>query len=373
VRAPSPRSEPAVGHLGRWAREPLTLLEEGAALGSVFTLRLWRRATVGFSPEWNRFVLGDLARFPSKGSMSGFSPYLGAGVVQTDAPAHRDRRRLMNPPFARRSVDALGPRLREVARRRLPSGTFDAVAWSSALVRELLCEAFFAGRFPADLLHRFLRPLDRALPAPFVRRPVLFRQMNRALGDALRAAPDGTLAAALREVPNGLHETRVALAAGYDTTAHTLAWLLYHVADDPDRQDPAGRPNLINEVLRLYPAGWLGSRRCAVETQFEGIDLPRGSLVLYSPYLTHRDPARWKEPLQFRPERFEDPLPAWGFLPFSAGERTCLGGPLARLFLDSALSAFDGARLRLAGGDPRLRAGLTLTPAGPLYLSRTPR
>ena len=59
---PSPSTRPPFGHLSRWTSDGLGLLEEGARLGPVFGLRLWRRAVVGYSPDWNRFVLGDLQR-----------------------------------------------------------------------------------------------------------------------------------------------------------------------------------------------------------------------------------------------------------------------------------------------------------------------
>lgn len=54
MSVPAPATQRFVGHLGRWGQEPLTLLEEGARLGPVFSLRLWRRALVGYSPDWNR-------------------------------------------------------------------------------------------------------------------------------------------------------------------------------------------------------------------------------------------------------------------------------------------------------------------------------
>ena len=372
-KAPAPRSHPVVGHLGRWGRQPLPLLEEGAALGPVFSLRLWRSAIVGYSPDWNRFVLGDLDLFRSRGSMSGLSPHLAAGVVQTEAPQHRHRRAELNPAFARRPISALRPRILEVLDRALPSGEFDAVAWSASTTREILAATFFGGALPTPTLAAFLRPLDSPLPGPLLRRPTLFRRMNRALQRALPAVPDGCLAAAFRDLPGGLEEVRVALSAGYDTTAHTMAWLLYHAGREPELLAADQRPLAVNEVLRLYPAGWLGSRRAAQDTAFEGISIPRGTLVLYSPYLTHRDPGLWPEPLRFRPRRFLDPLPAWGFLPFAAGERTCLGSAYARLVLGTVLEAFAGSRLSVVAGDPRPRAGITLAPAGPLTLRREQR
>lgn len=365
-----PVSQPAIGHLGRWGRQPLPLLEEGASLGPVFGLRLWRPTIVGYSPDWNRFVLGDLDLFRSRGSMSGLSPHLAAGIVQTEAPEHRRRRARLNPPFARRPIADLRPRILDIVERALPDGEFDALTWSASLTRQILSATFFGDALPAPVLAAFLRPLDRALPAPLLRRPALFRRMNRALAKALPAAPQDCLAAAFRDLPGGLDEVRVALSAGYDTTAHTMAWLLYHLAAQPTLLEADQRPHAVNEVLRLYPAGWLGSRRAARDTAFGDIAIPRGTLVLYSPYLTHRDAQLWPQPREFRPQRFAEPLPAWGFLPFAAGERTCLGSSYARLVLETVLDAFTGCRLGVVRANPAPRAGITLAPVGPLILHR---
>ncbi|GAB2918723.1 beta-carotene 2-hydroxylase CYP287A1 [Rhodococcus aerolatus] len=370
---PAPREQRPVGHLGRWGTDPLALLEEGATLGPAFSLRLWRRAVVGYSPEWNRGVLGDLDTFRSHGSMSALSPYLGAGVVHTDAPEHKGRRRALNPPFARRSLAPVGPVVADVVARALPTGAFDASEWSSRVVRRVLSATLCAGTVPDDLLDAFLTPLDAPLPVPFLPRPRLFRRVEAALAHAVEVAPEGTLAAAFRGLaeagfPGGVTELRVALAAGYDTTAHTLALLLWHVAREPRLLDPALHRATVDEVLRLYPAGWLGSRSTAHDTCVAGVDLPRGTLVLYSPYLTHRDPGLWKDPLVFRPERFADPVPSWGHIPFAAGERTCLGRSYARAVLTGVLEGLAGVRLRALDDQPRLRAGITLAPDGPVPL-----
>ncbi len=365
---PRPRTEFGIGHLSRWGRDPLGLIEEGARLGPVFGLRLWRSAVVGYSPAWNRFVLGDIGTFRSKGSMSDLSPYLNAGVVQLDAPEHRQRRRELNPAFTRGSVSALSGQIREVVARCLPTGSFDAVAWSAALMREILAVTFLGGRVRPGLLADFLRPLDRALPAPFIRRPVLFHRMNEVMRDCIAQAVPGTVAAAFRDLPNGAEELRVAVSAGYDTTAHTLAWLLSHVAQQPEFLAAECRSAVINEVLRLYPAGWVGSRRCSADVEFGGHRIRRGTLVLYSPYLTHRDPRLWADPLSFRPERFTGGLAAWSFIPFAAGERTCLGRSFAELVLSTVLDVLAGAKLRFTAGDMRPRAGITLAPSGVLNL-----
>jgi cytochrome P450 len=365
---PQPRTAWGVGHLSRWSGDPLGLIEEGARLGPVFRLRLWRPAVLGYSPDWNRFVLSDIRTFRSKGSMSDLSPYLNTGVVQLGAPEHRRRRQELNPAFTHGSVRALTGQIADVAARRLPSGPFDAVAWSAALMREILQVTVLGGQVRAELLAAFLDPLDRALPAPFLRRPRLFRRMNQAMLDCITHAPDGTMASAFRDLPNGPEELRVAVSAGYDTTAHTLAWLLGHVAEQPDLLTTHPQSAVINEVLRLYPAGWVGSRRCTADAEYRGHRIRRGSLVLYSPYLTHRDPQLWPDPLSFRPERFAGGTAAWSFIPFAAGERTCLGRSFAQLVLSTVLDVMAGHDLRFIAGSMRPRTGITLRPAGPLYL-----
>jgi cytochrome P450 len=235
-------------------------------------------------------------------------------------------------------------------------------------MREILEITVLGGWVRPGLLAAFLDPLDRGLPAPFLRRPVLFHRMNKAMRDCITRAPAGTMASAFRDLPNGPEELRVAVSAGYDTTAHTLAWLLGHVAQQPEFLAPEHHASVINEVLRLYPAGWVGSRRCTADTEFAGHPIRRGTLVLYSPYLTHRDPRLWADPLSFRPERFADGTTAWSFIPFAAGERTCLGRSFAQLVLSTVLDVVAGTSLRFTAGSMRPRTGITLRPEGPLHL-----
>ncbi len=356
--------------LYRWTFDPIGLLEDGARRHDVFPLHLWRNAIVGFGPEWNRVVLGDLETFRSRGSLSGLTPYLRGGVVHLDQPAHDPRRRELNPHFHSRSLAVMQGRLAHVVQANLPEPEFDALHWAGPVVRRMLNAAFFGGALPDELLARFLAPLEKPTPQPFQPRPLLFRRVNAAIAAALRSPAPHTLAAALKPLPNAIEELRISLAAGYDTTAHTLAWAIWQLGQHPQWQDAAALPLVLNEVLRLYPAGWLGSRRAAVDTVVSGVRIRRGTLVCFSPYLTHRDPRLWPDPQAFAPERFESRQAPWTFLPFAGGSRTCLGMHLARLMLTTALTPLCAAGLTPLHGDPGIRTGITLRPVGPLWTKR---
>jgi len=365
---PEPPGLPVLGHLWSWATAPLSVMEAGARTGPVFRLRLWRPAVVGYTPGWNRAVLTDLDAFRSRGSLSGLTPYLAAGVVSADVPAHRAYRRDLSRHFGARSLAGLGGPLREISERHRPGGPFEALGWSGRLVRHMLNAALFGEAMPDQLLARFLRPLHQDMPAPMLPRPRLFRRTDAAIARVLADPPPGSMAANLADRPDAVTDLRVALAAGYDTTSHTLAWAAWHLGAHPQWRQAQARPLFIDEMLRLYPAGWLGSRVTSRDTVAAGVHLPAGTLVLYSPYLTHRDPGLWPGPHLIRPERFESGHPSWSYLPFAAGPRSCLGTHLARLMLEAALASLGHGTLTQAGGDPGIATGITLRPRGPLYL-----
>jgi len=374
---PEPPGLPVLGHLWPWTTSPLRLLEDGARTGPVFRLRLWRPALVGYRPEWNRAILSDLATFRSRGSLSALSPYLAAGIVHTDAPQHRPRRRGLTPHFSGRALAVLEDRLTAVAEARRPRGAFEALSWSAALVQDMLNTALFGGALPAGLLSAFLRPLHRGLPVPMLPRPRVFRRVETDIAAAVADPVPGSIAARLVAGNDGggpgcaasqqiAEDLRVALAAGYDTTSHTLAWAVWHLARHQQWRDPQALPLFLDEILRCYPAGWLGSRVAARDTTVAGVAVPAGTLVFYSPYLTHHDPGLWDDPYRIRPERFRSGRPSWSYLPFAAGPRTCLGAHLAQLILRTALIPLCRGELAHVSGDPAVTVGITLRPRGPL-------
>ena len=90
---------------------------------------------------------------------------------------------------------------------------------------------------------------------------------------------------------------------------------------------------VVQESLRLYPAGLDHPARRHQEDEIGGYRIPAGSTVLLSPYLTHRHPDFWENPEAFDPERFlparSKGRPRHAYFPFGGGPRLCMGVDMA--------------------------------------------
>ena len=143
-------------------------------------------------------------------------------------------------------------------------------------------------------------------------------------------------------------ELIVLIQAGHDTTATTLAWVLYLLAKNPEVQKKltsaltnhpieAAINNdylmaVIHETMRLYPTSWLVERTAIEADQFGNYSYPKETMIIGFYYGLHRNKKHWDSPLTFLPERFiKDPKLAKSkkFFPFGAGPRLCIGNHFA--------------------------------------------
>jgi cytochrome P450 len=156
------------------------------------------------------------------------------------------------------------------------------------------------------------------------------------------------------------------------------------VLDDrePSYDDVAALPfttAVVSETLRLRPAAWIIEREVAAPVDLAGLRPPVGTVLAISPWVLHRDPRSWADPLSFVPERwigkdggYDDAAPgqprgAW--LPFGAGSHVCVGAAFAWTEAVLVLAKL-ARRWRAADSDPamRMRAGATLRPATPMLM-----
>jgi cytochrome P450 len=183
-------------------------------------------------------------------------------------------------------------------------------------------------------------------------------------------------------------ETITLFLAGHETTANTLSWTWWLLAQDPAVEKKfheeldgvlGGRaptvddlPKLtylsqvLTESLRLYPTAWGMARLAAEEHEIAGYPVRPGYGVAFAQWVMHRD-ARWFDaPLEFRPERWENglakQLPRFAYFPFGGGPRQCIGNTFA-LMEASVVLATVGQRFRFA-----LAPGHKVTPLASITL-----
>ncbi|KAG2451987.1 hypothetical protein HYH02_003758 [Chlamydomonas schloesseri] len=197
------------------------------------------------------------------------------------------------------------------------------------------------------------------------------------------------------------------ILAGYDTTGTTLALTTFLLAHNPAVQDKLRAELLANRSLldtaeglaqlpyleavlkesqRLHPAVghyWRDATSDIQLPELGGLVIPKGSFVSISIYNMHRDPAQWKEPERFIPERFLPatagalgPVDPAAYVPFGNGPRMCPGYKMATMGVKSVLSGLL-LRYRVALHDKqvlplRLKTALTMEPADGVWVTLQP-
>ncbi|XP_018359901.1 PREDICTED: cytochrome P450 4C1-like [Trachymyrmex cornetzi] len=154
---------------------------------------------------------------------------------------------------------------------------------------------------------------------------------------------------------------------GHDTTAVAITWALFLLGNNLEHQEkvheeleeifgdsevPASVKELsqlkylervIKEALRIFPSVPLITRELVEDVKIDNYTLLKGTSVVLTIILTHRNPAVWPDPLKFDPDRF---LPEnsknrnpYAYIPFSAGPRNCVGQRFALLEEKTVLTA----------------------------------
>jgi cytochrome P450 len=148
--------------------------------------------------------------------------------------------------------------------------------------------------------------------------------------------------------------------AAHLTTAHTLAWTLFLLAEHPSimsqlhnelsRELTGGFPTLeqlerlpiteriIKESMRIMPASSYSQRVAAMPIQLGPFQVAQGSPIVFSQFITHHMPEIYPDPESFRPDRWLTINPSpYQYLPFGAGPRMCVGAGLAMQILKMTL------------------------------------
>ena len=387
---------------------------------------------VTIDPEHVKEVLVTQARKLKKGrGLQRAKHILGEGLLTSEGDFHLRQRRLSQPAFHRQRLLGYSRAMVEYTARfcdRITSGQTsdvhqDMMKLTLAIVGKTLfdsdieSQAGDIGEALTSFMEGFtfmLLPFSELLeklPLPQVRRLARARAaLDRIIYDLVaerrRSGRDhgdllSMLMAAQDEQGSGQmsdtqlrDESITLMLAGHETTANALTFTLYLLSQHPEVEaklhaeldavlgsGAARRPptaddlprlpyteQVFSESMRIFPPAWAIARQVVEPLTLGGYVIPKGALVMTSPYLMHRNPRFYPHPARFDPERFTPAAraarPKFAYFPFGAGPRNCIGENFAWMEGILCLSMLAHRfRFRLAPGQRvDIQPSITLRP-----------
>ncbi|MGK5499915.1 cytochrome P450 family protein [Streptomyces sp. URMC 125] len=340
-----------------FVRDPYPFYAELRARGPVHRVRLpegpvaW--LVVGY--EEARAALAD--RRLSK-QWANASPALGMesvasglSMLSTDPPDHTRLRKLVARAFTARRVEALAPRVREIAdglldgMLRAPGRRADLIdAYAFPLPITVICELLGVPFLDQDAFRAWTATVvgDAPMGEKATARNAATEYLVGLLEHKRREPGEDLVSALLHTADEDgdrlsaeelLGMAWLLLVAGHETTVNLIANGTLALLTHPDqmellRSDPSLAEGAVEEMLRYDGPVETPTHRFTTEPlEIGGTVIPGGGeLVLAVLADADRDPSRFPEP-----DRFDIRRDARGHLAFGHGVHHCLGAPLARL------------------------------------------
>jgi enediyne biosynthesis protein E7 len=358
---------PVVGHLVDALRDPIGMCMNAMRChGDVVRIPIALHEILLFNhPQaYEHVLVRNYADYRRGFSHKILRAVVGLGMLTAENAEWVETRRAAAPRLSAKAVAAMGPTIDAHLERWLPR--WDAAAERGEtralaldfmdLTSQIAWDLLFgyamsdaeARRFTEDFIGLqddiFMRLRLPILPP----RPASFARLRRieALAAKLRRSPAaGSLA----------DQTMTILATAPENPSNTLGWACYLLAKHPEHAariraeqstgDSEQLTQVLHETMRLYPGGWLYERIAERDDVVAGYQVGAGSCLVFCPYTMHRNPEYWAQPERFLPERFADGvrgLPAYTYVPFSAGPRRCVGDRYTVRLVTQILARFVG-------------------------------
>ncbi|MEM7581821.1 MAG: cytochrome P450 [Acidobacteriota bacterium] len=368
------------------------------------------RTFFAFGPEHNRQILTQLQDFQTRrprGPRTRAFDRLSNNILFMNGAKHTEQRRLLMPAFTREHLQSYHRDIVRLTEKALeawqPGDRRDMLPEMSRLTLKIGTKTLF-GLAPTEdsrSLAIKIRHMIDAMFSPVTMLPVdlpgtPYRRLRRNMEDIAtslreeierkrRNGADGSdflsMMIAARDEDEGrltddelISQSFVMFFAGHDTTSCALAWTLFLLAMHPEAMEEllaeldehlAGGPpdyqqiytlpvldRVVKESLRVLSPGVVFPRVAVRDTQLGKFEVPAGSEVLFSPYITHHDSAVYENPERFLPERWKTlKASPYEYLPFGAGARKCLGAGLGTMQLKVIVAMIvQRYRLRMVSG-----------------------
>lgn len=392
---PSLKNDLIGGHFLSFRKAPTEFLARLSKLGDITSFRMGpQQGYFVTDPEMIRDLLVVNAHKFMKGrALQRAKSLLGEGLLTSEGEFHLRQRRMIQPAFHRariaeyaRSMVKFGDKMsndwkdgevRQIDRDMMHL-TLQIVAKTlfDANVEDEADEIGAAMTSMVELFNYLLLPFSEwleKLPLPQSKRfrnardtlnTVIYEIINqrRASGEDKGDLLSMLLMAQDEETGGGMTDEQIRdealtlFLAGHETTANAMTWTWYLLSKNPTQEAKLNDeletvlgdrlptfddiPNLkyteavIAESMRLFPPAWAIGRLSTEEHRLGDYHLPKKSLVLVSPYITHRDPRLWENAGEFIPERWEtlsvkEASQRNIYFPFGGGVRRCIGESFA--------------------------------------------
>jgi len=318
---------------------------------------------------------------------------IGDGLISAEGAKWTHARRAISPMFTPRNVKTFAKVMKATTEREIPNfletdGIIKIAQPMAALTYLVLSDTLFSGEIDRDQ-QAILKDVSTALtyigrpdPLDLINAPDWLPRFSRLRGlkavkhirqmigdltqdrkkrrDRSEKLPDDFLTrlllvgdkdtAPFSDVDIEDHLLAF-IGAGHETTARALSWLFYLLSNDAKSRDrlenevdaldidnlPPERWSeqlpftlaCFEETMRLFPPAPFIAREAIKEDKYNGVTIPKDSVLFLNSWQLHRHKLLWNKPNAFMPERFlgaaRDKIGRFQYLPFGVGERVCIG------------------------------------------------
>jgi sterol 14alpha-demethylase len=389
---------PILGHTAEFMNSHESLFERGLAEhGPIFSLRLpGRAAIVLIGKQHSDFLFAETDKRLSIRRAYPFFRHMFApdNYFLAEYPEYQRQREIMLPRFQGRQLEGylhvMDSRSTALCDALGDQGEFDLLGTFGQLILRITADCFLGesvsarldGKLTEGLFRRFAEGQDPIVPGWA---PVPHMRRSRKARDEIRMTVSSLLEERRREPVDppdflqGLTDATYAdgepmpdhvrvnlimtlLHAGRETTTGHLSWAVVDLLRHPDElakvraeQEAELNPGhplelaqvhrlaaldrALHESERLHPITNGMVRRATESFEYAGYRIPKGSIVLTDPLLSHRQAEVFPEPGRYRPDRFiADKAARQALIGFGGGVHRCLGQRFAYLEMHVVLT-----------------------------------
>ena len=291
---------------------------------------------------------------PSRGDEGGEA--LPGFFIAMDPPEQTRLRKMLSREFTPRRMEAMRPAVERITNKLIDQmleqdGPVDlvqalALPLPSLVICELLGIPYDRHDWFQEETVKFLR-LDTTPEEAAETVASVMGYLGELTVSKMDDPGDDLISLLLNHVRSGdLTVTEVAgmaaflLMAGHETTGNMISLSTYALLEHPDqlellRQDPSLIPAAVEELLRYLDIIGNLPRYLTEDMELAGQTIPAGDIVMVAMDKANRDPNQFEDPETLNILRKD----AKGHVAFGHGIHVCLGAPLARVELQSVITA----------------------------------